>query len=128
MPKKFLNSIWCTLIISIAIAIIVFFLTQRIFGEQEPVIISVCVSIIIFLLTQKLIMEKEEGKQKKMEDERISHEFNIRPTYKYVDDQDDKIMEALKRHSDESAETNKQMVKLIESVDGNVKILLGKLQ
>lgn len=127
MPKKFLNSIWCTFIISIAIAIIVFFLTQRIFGNQEPVIISVCVSIIIFLLTQKLIMEKEENKQKKQEDERITHELNIRPTYKYVDDQDDKIMDALKQHTEDSAETNKRLVELIKSVDGNVKILLGKL-
>jgi len=127
MPKKFLNSIWCTFIISIAIAIIVFFLTQRIFGNQEPVIISVCVSIIIFLLTQKLIMEKEENKQKKQEDERITHELNIRHTYKYVDDQDDKIMDALKQHTEDSAETNKRLVELIKSVDGNVKILLGKL-
>jgi len=128
MPKKFLNSIWCTLIISIAIAIIVFFLTRRIFGEQEPVIISVCVSIIIFLLTQKLIMEKEEGKQKRLEDERISHEFNIRPTFQYVDEQNRKTMEALRQHIEESEKSNEHIIKLIDQVDGNVKILLGKLQ
>ncbi len=127
MPPKFLNSVWCMLIIALAISVISYFLMYRLWGGNEPVIISVCISVIFFLLSNKLIHDREEKKSKREENDKLLAEIEKRATVEYVDTQDDHILDRFDQHLKESKESDRDRMELIKSMDGKLTRLYDKL-
>lgn len=124
---KFLTSVWCTLIVAIALGTIFFFATGKIFNGGESTIVSLSVTIIIFLVTQKLIVEREMTKNKKIEDDNINREFKLRPTFDYVDRGDERVVNMLKEHIRVSAEANDVLMKYLGSMDEKLNSIINKI-
>ena len=129
MPK-FLRSIWYVIILSISAFIGLYFGFKNFVGAttNDSAYISGAVAIIIFLLGSKNNIERKADEERKKEKDEIYEELEKRPDYKYVDDHDQNILKVLEQHVIESRNINKTQTNLIESIDGNVKILLSKLK
>jgi len=117
MPHKFFSTIWFTLILASAIAVLVFLACQKFFDITDSFVISFCITIIISLMTQKVIAEKEIKKEKKEE---------MAALIEYVDKQDKKIINSLNQHIAESNRTNENMKEWMKSIDGKLDDLLNR--
>jgi len=56
----------------------------------------------------------------------IKEELSCRPTFYYVDKQDENLRKTLILHIDESNKTNETLMNYIKSMDGKIDILLRK--
>jgi len=83
------------------------------------VLVSSAVSILIFIMSQSLLTKKER-------DINIKQELSVRPTFDYVDKQDENLRKTLILHIDESNKTNETLMNYIKSMDGKIDILLRK--
>jgi predicted PurR-regulated permease PerM len=117
MPLKFFSTIWFTLILSIAIAFLIFIACQKFFDVTDSIVVSLCITIIITLMTQKVIAEKEVKKEAKEEASAI---------IAYVDKQDRKIIDSLNQHIEESNNSNETVMNYIKSIDSKLDSLLSR--
>jgi hypothetical protein len=102
------------------------FINSKLFDR----LFNIAMSILVVVLAQSIISHRESLLN-------IKNEFEKRPTIDqvdlrfkeeriYVDKQDINLNNILQQHIEESNRTSNQMMELIKSVDGNVKILLNK--
>jgi len=81
--------------------------------------VSSAVSILILFLGQSFLTKREN-------DVNIKAELSCRPTYEYVDKQDENLRKTLILHIDESNKTNETLMDYIKSMDRKIDILLNK--
>lgn len=91
---------------------------------------SSAIAIICVLLAQSMIAGRETKSKTQLEFERRPTteqvDIKVNSIKEYVDKQDLNIQNTLQQHIDESNKSNEAMMKYIMSIDGNVKVLLGK--
>jgi|WetSurMetagenome_2_1015567.scaffolds.fasta_scaffold00157_36 hypothetical protein len=83
------------------------------------ILLSAVASIILVFLAQDLVSTREDAAT-------LKAEFEKRPTYEYVDKQDEQTLNYVKQHVEESNRANQTQLDLIRSIDSKINILLNK--
>ena len=91
------------------------FLNSKLF----TVMMSSAVSILILILSQSLFLKHEK-------EVNIDEALSCRPTFEYVDKQDEQLRKTLIQHVEESNKTNETLMDYIKSMDRKIDILINK--
>ena len=84
-------------------------------------IMTITIAIVTVLLTQSII-SRNEGVAN------IKKEFSVRPTFEYVDKQDNNLNDKFEQYKTESAKQDVTLMKYMESMDGKIDILINRLK
>jgi len=84
-------------------------------------IMTITIAIMTVLLTQNIISRREGLSN-------VKQEFAIRPTYQYVDSQDDNIEKKFEQYKIEAAKTDETLMQYIKSMDGKIDILINRIK
>src|SRR5512133_2065494 len=81
-------------------------------------IMTITIAILTVILTQGLVAKRDVAKS-------IKDEIARKATYEYVDTQDNNITKSVQQHIEDDRAKDGTMIKLIESMDRKIDILIA---